>query len=146
LKLILFGIDIFLTARQGVVFAQLVSAINPVEGRKRGRQNHANDEGRTTAVLKNGRENIRRVWPQVAAKVLAHLSLGELSQIFGELLLLISPGEVGIALAEAGFGQLLHHFGASESFRKKGCVRKFLSHSSDQIFPKGDWLGVRIID
>ena len=80
-----------------------------------------------------------------AAKIFAHLGLRQFGKIFDELLLRISPGEIGVALVETGFGQRFHHLWPGERFGEKDCVGIFLADACDQILPERDRLGVRII-
>ena len=91
-------------------------------------------------------QNIGRVGEEIAAKIFAHLRLGELGEILGQLRFARPPGEVGVALVEAGLGQRFHHFRAGESLGEKDCVRKFLPHAANEKLPKSDRFGVRIID
>src|SRR5690348_9708872 len=92
------------------------------------------------------RQNIGRIREKIAAKILRHLGLGQLAEIFRQLVLARSPGEIGITLGEPRLGQHLHHFRSSEGLREKNCVRKFLTDARDQEFPKGYRFGVWIID
>ena len=85
-----------------------------------------------SAFLQIKRQNIRRVRPEVAAKIFAHLGLRQFREIFGEFRLGISPGEIGVALGEAGLGQRLHHLWLGERLGEKDHVRELRPHSGDQ--------------
>ena len=71
--------------------------------------------------------------------------MGQFREIFDELALRISPGEIRITLVETGFGQCLHHLWPGERLGEKNGVGIFLAHAFDQILPESDWFGVRII-
>src|SRR5262245_53759369 len=135
-ELVLLGIEILLTTRQRLVLAQLVSAVDSVKRRKRRRHKHSNHERRAAALLKNNREDVRRVRPQIRSKVFAHLSLRKLGEIVDQLLLRIAPREISVALAKPGSGKRFHHLWPGERFGEKNRVRIFLANAFDQILPE----------
>ena len=53
LELVFFGIEIFLLARNRGAFAKLEPAVDSIDRRERGRENRADEEGRTPAQLKD---------------------------------------------------------------------------------------------
>ena len=70
----------------------------------------------------------------------------QLGEIVDELALRVTPGEISVALGEPSFSQRLHHFRFCECFGKKKHVRIWGVDAGNEIFPEGNWLGVRIID
>ena len=73
------------------------------------------------------------------------MGLRQLREIFDQLALRIAPREIGVALVKARFAQRFHHLWPGERFGKKNRVGIFLANACDQIFPKRDGLGVRIV-
>src|SRR5580765_338500 len=121
-------------------------SVNPVAGSQCRRQNQADHEGWAAAELQILGQNIRRVRPQVGAKVLAHFGLRELLKILRDLGLGVAPGKVAIGLAEAELGQPVHHLGTGERFGKKNHLGVISFHFADQPLPKRQRLGVRVIN
>ena len=54
------------------------------------------------------------VRPEVGPEVVRDLCVGQLGQIFFDLMFLVAPGKVGVGLRKAQLCQLIHHFGTSE--------------------------------
>ena len=96
--------------------------------------------------MKHKREDVGRVRPEVRSKIFAHLSLRKLREIVDQLLLRISPREIGVALVKPGSGQRFHHLWPGERFGEKDRVGIFLANAFDQILPEGDRLGVRVVN
>src|SRR3984893_8711493 len=136
LPLIFLGIEVFFAAEQGLILAELESAIDAVETRKRGRKGYANHEGRPAAILQRKRQNIRRVGKEIPTEILAHVRLRQLGEILDELLFRISPSEISVALREAGLGQRFHHFRFGKSLGEKNDIRILCPYAADQEFPK----------
>jgi hypothetical protein len=131
LKLVLLGIEILLTTRQGLVLAQLVSTVDSIKGRKRRSHKHPNHECRAAALLNHKREDVGCVRPQVRPKIFAHFSLRKLREILDQLLLRISPREIGVALVKPCFGQRFHHLWPGKGFGEKNRVRIFFTDAFD---------------
>src|SRR5439155_24825640 len=96
--------------------------------------------------LKEKRQNIRRVRPEISAKILAHLGLSEFGKVFDQFRFRIPPCEVRVALGKAGFRERFHHFWPCECLGKKKHVRILFVDWGDEVFPEGNRFGVRIID
>src|SRR5215831_20546949 len=91
------------------------------------------------------RQNVRGIGPEVRSKKFAHLRLRQFREVLGELRFGIPPWKVIVRLSEAQFRQARHHLGPCESLRKKDDIRVCLFHLSDDPFPKGEGLRMRII-
>ena len=119
LDLVLLRVEVFFSARrQRRVLAELeYRAVDAVRRPERGEQHEPRDERRTPAELKILGEDILRVRPQVRAAELAHLGLGELGEVLGELLLGVAPRKVVVRLLEAQLGEPVQHLRAREGFR-----------------------------
>ncbi len=103
----LLGIQVFfLPRRQRRIVHELVGRpVDPVARPQRCRQDETRDESRAPAVLQRLGQDVRRVGPQVRPAKLAHLGLGQLREVFGQLPTRVAPGEVVVGLREAELGQ-----------------------------------------
>ena len=101
--------------------------------------------GRPPCCKKVG-ENVGCIGPEVRAKIFADIGLREFLKVFGELRLGIAPGEICVGLGESQLGQLVHRFGAGESFRQKQHVGMAALDVGDQPLPEIERLGVGIVD
>ena len=87
-----------------------------------------------------------RIGEEVGNEIVAHLGLRELGEVFFELALLVAPGEVGVRLGEARFGERLHHLRAGERFGEEDRLGVGRFDLGDEPRPKRDRLGVRVVD
>ena len=60
--------------------------------------------------------------------------------------LVVAPGEVGVALREAAFGERVHDVRAGEGFGEEDRVGCSLLDFRDAPLPEGQGLGVRVVD
>ena len=99
--LVFLRIEVFLGCPvRGLVLQQFVGrAVDAVAGAQRGRQRHAQQEGRAAAELQKLGQDVRRVGPEIGAEEFADLGAGQLGEIFGQFVLGVAPGEVGVGLA-----------------------------------------------
>ncbi len=67
-------------------------------------------------------------------------------QIFGDLLLGVAPGEVGVGLREADLCQPVHHLRPGEGLGQEDHVGMAAADIGDHPFPERQRLGVRIVD
>ena len=83
LEFVFLGIQIFFAASlRGRIFAQLKRRpINAIACAQSSRQNQSDHERRTAADLEKLRKDVRRVRPEVRAKVFSHLGLRKLGEI-----------------------------------------------------------------
>ena len=65
-----------------------------------------------------------------------HFRLRQLGEILRQLLLRVTPGEVGVALREARLRQRLHHFRLGEGFGEKDRIGKFRADAPRSNIPK----------
>ena len=63
-----------------------------------------------------------------------------------ELALVVAPGEVGVALAEAELGQRAHQLRAREGLGEEDQARIALARLAQQPLPEGQGLGVGVVD
>jgi hypothetical protein len=74
LDLVFLRVEVLLLARNGLVLAQLVAAVDAIDTGQRSRQNGAHDERRPAAELQDRRQDVRGVGEEVAGEVLLHLA------------------------------------------------------------------------
>jgi len=128
LDLVLLRVQILLVPiGRGLVFVQLVAAVDTVGRAHGGGQHQAQGEGRGRPVTKWARKGCRAVFGQeVGPHVIGGGTVGELLEVGPQPLLSVllgPPREVGVALAEAGLGQACHHFGPGERLRQEQRLR-----------------------
>src|SRR5262249_11812768 len=107
---------------------------------------HASHKRGATSLLKHKWKNVGRVRPEIWPEIFAHLCLRQLREIVDELLLRISPCEIGVALVKAGSGKRAHHLWPGERFGEENRVWIFFANAFDQILPERNRLGVWIVD
>ena len=90
--------------------------------------------------------DIRGVWPEIRPVVLPHLRLGQFHHVFDKLVLVDTPGKVGVGLAETLFGQLLHDARAGKGLSEEQHVRMFLFHLGNKPVPEIKGFGVGIVN
>ena len=142
--LVFLAAGVLLALAEPLRFAQLESGVHAPAGRERGRQHRAHLEGRA-AVIEVVRVDVRRVGEQVAAEVLAHLSLGQLGEVVAQLRGCLAPGEVGIGLRESHLRQRTHARRARERLREKDHVGVIALRLGDQPAPERHGFGVRVV-
>ena len=128
------------------VLAELVSAVDPVAGGKRRRQDQANFERRTPAMLQVFVQDVRRVREEVRPHVFADLGPGELREVIAQFQGAVPPREIGVGLGESRLREIPHHLGPRERFREEDCFRVLAFHFGDAPFPERKRLGMRVID
>ena len=80
------------------VLGELESAVDAVARAERGGQNQTHLKRWTTTVLQVLMQDIRRIREQIGAEVFANVRLGELLEVFGDLLFRIPPREIRVRL------------------------------------------------
>src|SRR5262249_17532589 len=138
--------QILLAAGQRCRFAKLEAGIHPPQSRERCCQRCPNEIAWSARGLQKIWIYVRRVDEQMRAKELLDLAGGDFDKIVGQLLLCVTPSEIGIRLRKANFRQPIHHFWAGEGLRKKNYVCVLGTHLRDQPFPERQRFSVRIID
>src|SRR5262245_14588733 len=98
------------------------------------------------ADLEKLRENVGRIRPKVWAEVLMHLGLREFVEVIGDLPFCVAPREIGVRLGKAELSQTIHEIGSCECFGKKEHIGMLGPNFANYPFPKGERLGVRIVD
>src|SRR5262249_15766021 len=103
LDLILFGIEIFLTAAfSRDIFIKLVRrSVDAVAGTECRRQDQSRSERGGAAALKVFVKNVGRVRPEVRTEEFAHFGLRQFREVVCKFLFCISPREVCIGLSES---------------------------------------------
>ena len=100
----------------------------------------------TPGGLQEVRIDVRRVDEEVRPEEFLHLGGAELGEIFGQFLLGVAPGEVGVGLREADLGEPVHHLRPRERLGEEDHVRMARAHVGDHPLPERQRLGVRIVD
>ena len=91
-------------------------------------------------------EDVRRVGPDVGAEEVGDRRIADFFEVRLQAGFVVAPGEVGVALCEAAFGERVHDVRAREGFGEEegvGCVGMDLG---DTPLPEGQRLGVRVVD
>ena len=145
--LVFLGVQIlFAPGFSGAVFDELEGrSINPVTGAQSGCQDQSRYEGLPAAELEVLCQYVGSVRPQAGPKELPHFRLGKVREVFCDLRLGVSPGEVRVRLREAQFRQLVHYLGARERLGEKYDVRPVSLNVLDQPPPERQWLRVGIV-
>src|SRR5262245_4417597 len=91
-------------------------------------------------------KDVRRIGPEAGSEVFANVCPRELRQIVLQLRLRVAPSEVGIRLREAQLRQPLHDTRPREGLREEYNLGIDRFDFADGPFPKGQSLGVGIID
>src|SRR5829696_1312060 len=108
------------------VLTQLEAAVDTVGARQRGGEHEPHLERGPAAELEDVRQDVVGVGEEVGAHVLPGPVLRQFRQVLDELLLVVAPGEVGVALGETELGQSFHHLRAGEGFGEEDHVRALL--------------------
>ena len=147
LKLIFFAMVVFLFAGVGLVVEQLISgAIEAGVGRECSSEHVATYEGGSVTCLKVSVEDVWSIWPEVWPEVFLRLTLGELFDILLKLSRSIAPGEVGVAVGEAAFGEEVFTLWTSEGFGQENDFRIIGFNVKDTPAPKLHRFGMGIVD
>src|SRR5690606_18730911 len=140
-------VDVLFFCTMGLVDAELVD--RPVYAiiRRHGSGQYEPHNMRIfTALGQVGRQDIGCIGPEVRTEVVAHIRFGQLCDIFFQLFPGVAPGEVGVRLIKARFGQSLHHPRTGKGFSQKQYFRMLFSDFGDHPFPETEGLGMRVID
>src|SRR5688500_2899593 len=120
--------------------------VDAVARTERRRQDEARHERGSAAVLQLLGKNIRRIGPEVRAKVFADIGLRQLSEVLRKLRLRGAPGKIIVGLRKAKLREPQHHFWPRERFSEKDHIGIDLLRLADHPFPEREWLRMRIID
>ena len=90
-------------------------------------------------------QDVGSVRKEVCAEKVAHRVRGEFGEILCQLVLSVSPSEIGVALRETDLRQFLHHFRAGERLAQEDSAGKFSLHLGDDPFPERDGFCVGIV-
>ena len=146
LDFVLLRVPVFFLAldgRRDVMFVD--RAINTIAGRECCRQRQSVDETIGAAVLQEVGQYVRGIGPEVGTEVLTRLGIDQLVHVLHHLMLVVTPGEVGISLREACFAQPFHDPWLGKGFREEDDVRMVLMDLSDEPLPEGYGFGVGIV-
>ena len=146
LDLVLLGVQVLLRARDGGVLAELVAAVDPVDGREGRRQHEPHPERGRPRLLEDRRQDVGRVREEVPAEVLRHLAACQLREVVDQLLLEVPPREVRVGLGEADLREGLDHPRPREGLGEEDHVGVNGLDLRDHPGPERDRLGVRIVD
>ncbi len=145
--LVLLGVEVLLAAGHArrVLHELVGGAVDPVVGRECGREQEAQLEGRRARVLQMPGQDVRRVRPAVRAEVFACRRGVQFSEVLGELLLGLAPGEIRVRLRESHLRKPVHHARAGESLRQEDHLRMLAPELAERPFPERERLGVRVV-
>ena len=133
-----------LPSRDGLALEQLVAGIHAPGRTHRRRQHRADREHARPAVLQALVQDVGGVDEQVGPPVVG--DVGDLLAEFGQLPLRRAPGEVGVRLGEAQFGQTVQAGRAGERLGQEQHVGVGVLGLGDQPGPEVGRLGVRVVD
>src|SRR4029453_7950376 len=147
LELVLLGVEVLLTPGLArLPLGELEGrAVDPVARGQRRRENEPRDEGGSTAVLEVLGEDVRRVRPDVRPEELALLAAGQLAEVLDQLVLRVSPGEVGVRLREPDLRQPRHHLRPRERLGEEDHVLVLTLDLAEQPLPERERLRVRVV-
>ncbi|KJU82236.1 membrane protein [Candidatus Magnetobacterium bavaricum] len=146
LVVVFFGVQVFLLALDGGIFAQLKAAVYPICCAQGCGQDEPHFKGRSATLLQYLRQDIGRVGKEIAPDILADLILRQVGKVLDDLVLKISPGKVRIRLRKAGLGQDLHHRRPGERLRQKDGVGILILHLRNEPLPERHRLGMRVVN
>src|SRR5687768_739511 len=148
LDLIFFRMQILLASHfPGHALSQFkCGTVDAVARTERRRQDEARHECGPAAVLELLSQNIRRIGPEVRAKVFANVRLRQLSEVLRELRLRGAPGKIIVGLRKAKLREPQHHFWPRERFSEKDHIGIDLLRLADHPFPESKWLRMWIVD
>ena len=147
-QLIFFRVAIFLAPRfSRRAFHQLVRRpiYAVVRGERRGKNQSCRIDG-SQARLEGLGKDIGRIGPNVGPVVLPPWTLIQFREVIGQLLLGIAPRKIRIRLGEPELSQTVHDLRPRKGLGQVNDIRMIAFGRTDQPFPEGERLGVRIID
>ena len=145
-ELVFLAVEVFLPPGQGSILAQFKTTVDPVDRGERCGEHGTDHERGATGLLEEVGQDVRRVGEKVRAQVIRRPRRAQFGAVCSQLLLRVAPGEISVALGEAGLGQHTHHFRLGEGLAEKNKVGKLGSGFRNEPLPERHRLGVRIVD
>ena len=91
-------------------------------------------------------QDVRRVRPHVGPKIIDAETLRQLGEVVDQFLLRRAPRVVRVRLREAEFRQPVHDLRPRERLGQEDDIGMLALHFGNSPFPKGEGLGMRVVD